>query len=106
MGRRRISQYRRTVTTLPKKNFRGGGVRRRYASGALAPAVAVFCVLLSGASLAAPAASPGVQPTDQAQPRLPSLAAGPATAFVRPSVRPVRINASEAPAIDADLNDA
>src|SRR4029453_5975203 len=59
----------------------------------------------SGASLAAPADSTAVQPAEQAQPRLPSLASGPATAFVRPRVRPVRNDASEAPTIDADLND-
>ena len=79
--------------------------RRRYTTGALAPIAAFICAFMSGPLLAAPAASPAVQPSAQAQPRLPSLASGPATAFVRPSVRPVRIDSSEAPTIDADLND-
>src|SRR4029450_11217279 len=81
--------------------------RRRHASGALAPIVAVFCVWMSGASLAAPGPSPiGHPPALQpAQARLPSLAGGPATAFARPNLRPVRIDTSEAPTIDADLSD-
>jgi hypothetical protein len=75
--------------------------RRRFAAGAIAPSLAVFCVLAGGPVAAAPTA-----PVQPAPSELTFLAAGPAPGFVRPSVTATRIDASEAPIIDADLSDA
>ncbi len=75
--------------------------RRRFAAGAIAPTLAVFCAFAGGPVVAAPAA-----PAQQAPSELTFLAAGPAPGFVRPSVTATRIDASEAPTIDADLSDA
>jgi hypothetical protein len=75
--------------------------RRRFAAGAIAPGLAVLCAFAGGPVLAAPAA-----PAQQAPSELTFLAAGPAPGFVRPSVTATRIDASEAPTIDADLSDA
>ena len=76
-------------------------MRRRNTCGAVAPSVVLTCVLAAGESLAAPAAPPA-----QAAPsELMFQAAGGPSGFVRPSVRAVRIEPQEAPAIDADLSD-
>jgi hypothetical protein len=75
--------------------------RRRFAAGAIAPSLAVFCVFAGSPVAAAPAA-----PAQQAPSELTFLAAGPAPGFVRPSVTATRIDPSEAPTIDADLSDA
>ena len=77
--------------------------RRRTGIGAAAPAVALLCFCADCGSLAAAEAAPATLPSAEARP--PSLAAGPPDAFVRPSIRAVRIETSEAPTIDGDLND-
>jgi hypothetical protein len=80
----------------------------------MAPSVALACVLLSHNALAA--AEPA-RPVSPAQPPSSLMLVGPGGAtrpdarpaspppFMRPSVRAVRIDASEAPVIDADLSD-
>ena len=50
-------------------------------------------------------AAPAPPSAQQAPSELTFLAAGPAAGFVRPSVVAIRIDASEAPTIDADLSD-
>src|SRR5262245_52664083 len=75
----------------------------------MAPSV-VFCVLANSALAASPAR---IAPPSQPLPSgvmlaaaSPSPSGGPASgAFMRPNIRPVRIDPSEAPVIDADLSD-
>jgi len=78
--------------------------RRGNAFGALAPAVALICALAGGEALAAPAPTPASPPSELMLAPPAGASASPLP-FVRPSVRAVRIDASEAPKIDADLSD-
>ena len=76
-------------------------LRRGSGFDAIASSVVIACTFAGGPSSAAPApAAAAAAPSD-----LNFLAAGPAGAFARPSIRAVRIDPSEAPTIDADLSD-
>jgi hypothetical protein len=80
--------------------------RRKNACGAIAPSVAFVCAFASGGALAAAApAAPASMLAGTSEAMQPS--GGPASPppFMRPSIRAVRIDASEAPVIDADLSD-
>ncbi len=103
----------RRFTSTDKTRLEGGGVqRRRKARGAIAPSVVFACALGGGPALAAPAASPAAQPAPSELMLVGSSAAmqvgaGPTSPppFMRPNVKIVRIDPSEAPTIDADLSD-
>ncbi len=83
--------------------------RRKNAFGAMASAVVFVCALASGQALAAAAApaSPAQQAPSELMLGAMQSNGAPASPppFVRPSVRAVRIDTSEAPKIDADLSD-
>jgi hypothetical protein len=81
--------------------------RRRNAGGAVAPAVVVVCALAGDDALAAVAPAGPVLPTPPpSELMLTGMAPGSPPPFMRPSIRIVRIDPSEAPVIDGDISDA
>ena len=86
--------------------------RRRRARSAVAPGVIFVFAIAGGPSLAAPAQSPVSQPAPRELMLVGTIGAmqagGSPTSpppFMRPNVKIVRIDPSEAPTIDADLSD-
>jgi hypothetical protein len=83
----------------------------RFASGARAALVAIVCACTGGTALAEPPSAPHKLVLRAAAPSEPGQkqADAPPTSpppFVRRSITPVRIAATEAPVIDADLSDS
>jgi len=85
--------------------------RRKSGCGAIAPGVLLFCGYTSGGLAAtAPAVPPAQPPSDltlvmMGEAMQPSGGRASPPPFMRPSVRAVRIDPTEAPTIDGDLSD-